>query len=111
MTTQPISEQDPKVRAALEELKNLIWTKWPSATFEVSRGEDNPHAVHLDAIVDVDDTDEIMDLVIGRLLELQLDEGVPIHVIPTRPIARVVEELRREQASGRRGSKLVIVSV
>lgn len=67
----------------------MITEHWPSATFSVSRGEDNPEGIHLNTTVDIEDTDEVADLVIDRLLELQIDEGLPIHVIPIRPIERV----------------------
>ena len=50
--------------------------------------------------VDIADTDEVIDVVGDRLVELQVDEGLPIYVSPLRPIQRVIAELReREQAS------------
>jgi len=99
ITTQHVSVEDPDVQTALAELEEMIRGRWPSATFGISRGEDNGEAIHLDATVDVDDTDQVVDVVIQRLLEMQLD-GLPIHVIPTRPIERVAEELQRERSSG-----------
>jgi hypothetical protein len=35
-------------------------------------------------MVDVDDPDEVVDLVIERVLSLTIDEGVPVHVPPVR---------------------------
>ena len=52
--------------------------------------------------MDVDDTDEVTDVVIDRVLELHTEQGLPVHVIPLRPVKKVVEEMRAEAASGRR---------
>jgi hypothetical protein len=40
--------------------------------------------VHLIAAVDVDDLDDVTDLVIKRMMEIQIEDGLPIFVIPTR---------------------------
>jgi|SRR5437879_178917 len=104
------TEYDSKIAAAIRELKTLIQARWPSATFAVSRGEDNAEAVHLNTTVDVDDTDDVLDLVMNRLLELQIDDGLPIHVIPIRPLERVLAELRSENENGRRRVAQVIVT-
>src|SRR5712691_3264729 len=56
--------------------------------------------VYLVTTVDIADTDEVIDVIGDRLVELQVDEGLPIYVTPLRPIQRVIAELRqREQAS------------
>jgi hypothetical protein len=47
--------------------------------------------------VDIADTDEVIALVGDRLLELQVDEGLPVYVTPLRPIARVVAELKERE--------------
>ena len=93
MSVEPLSDNNPRVQDALEELKGLIRARYPGATFTVSRGED-PEGVHLDAIVDVADTDDVMDLLVERLLELQVEEGLPVYVIAVRPPERVLEQLR-----------------
>jgi len=36
------------------------------------------------ATVDVDDPDEVVDLVIDRMLALQIDVGLSVHLIPIR---------------------------
>lgn len=82
---------------ALKEMEGVIGERYPTATFEVSRGEDDPEAVHLTATVDLDDPDEVLDLVITRVMELQVDEGLPLYVIPVRTPERV-EALRRVQS-------------
>jgi hypothetical protein len=80
---------DPKVQAALHELKTLVLQRYPQAQFRVSRGQDDPAAIHLIAIVDVEDTDEVADLTIEREMALQIEDGLPIFVIPVQPIERV----------------------
>jgi hypothetical protein len=47
--------------------------------------------------VDVPDTSEVVEAVLDRVLRLQIDEKLPIHVVPIRPHARVLEMLRAEQ--------------
>jgi hypothetical protein len=90
-------EYDERVQRALTELQDLIHTRWPQATFRVAYGEDDPQMVHLWTTVDVEDTDEVVDVVIDRVVELQLEEGVPLSVIPVRPVERVLQAQRGEQ--------------
>jgi hypothetical protein len=75
---------DPRRREAIAELSALIQQHYPTAQFSVEPDLDDPDATNLVTIVDVDDADEVVDLVIERVLELTVDEGVPVHVIPLR---------------------------
>jgi hypothetical protein len=34
--------------------------------------------------VDIEDPDEVRDLVVGREIDMLVEEPIPIHVIPTR---------------------------
>jgi hypothetical protein len=92
---------DARMQSALTDLRETIQRKYPSATFEVTRSTDEPENVHLAAIVDVDDTDEVLDLVIDRVVELQVEERIPVHVIPLRTPERILSA-RRPQAQVRR---------
>lgn len=85
-------QPDPKVEAAVNELKGIVKQSYPNATFDVYQGED-PEGTYLRATVDIEDTDDVMDKVIDRLLEIQVDEALPVYLIPVRPIERVLEEL------------------
>jgi hypothetical protein len=49
----------------------------------VTPGED-PEGLYVLATVDVDDTDAVVDVYIDRLLTLQIDDGLPIYVVPLR---------------------------
>jgi hypothetical protein len=80
---------DPKMHAALDELAGIISQHYPDSTFRVSRGEDDPTIVQLVAVVDVEDTDPVLDLVMDRMLELH-DEDLLVFVVTERPIERTV---------------------
>jgi hypothetical protein len=75
---------DVRRRAAIDELSRLILEHYPTATFEIAPDPDAPDSTLLWAMVDVDDPDEVVDLVIERVLELTVDEGVPVYVVPIR---------------------------
>jgi hypothetical protein len=92
MTTQHMSDLDQNVQRALLELQAIISARWPNATFVVTRGQDDPEAIHLDTTVDVDDTEEVLDLVIDRVLDLQINRGIPVHVIPLQSSERIHKE-------------------
>ncbi len=88
--------QDPRVEQAICELQEQIRGKYPSTSFALQQGIDDPEETWLVATVDIEDPDEVMDLVIDRLLELQLDEQVPVHVLPVHTPERIVQTLRRQ---------------
>lgn len=90
--------EHPRVREVLAELRGLIGGRYPEATFDVFRGED-PEGVYLLATVDVEDTDDVAALYTDRLVDLQVEEGLPIYVLPIRPLARVRRELREQHAA------------
>lgn len=98
MKPEQLSELNPRVRQAVDELRGLIQERWPTATFDTFRGED-PEGMYLRATVDLEDPDGVMDVIGDRLLELEVDEGLPVYVIPVRPIQRVLEELRVERGA------------
>jgi hypothetical protein len=84
---------------AVNELKGTILERFPQASFVVEEGFD-PQGVYLVTTVDIADTDEVIDVVGDRLVELQVDEALPIYVTPLRPIQRVIAELQeRKHAS------------
>lgn len=88
----------PRMEAAVHELKGVITEHFPHATFVIEEGVD-PEGVYLITTVDIADTDDVIDLVGDRLVALQVEEGLPIYVIPLRPIERVVAELREREAT------------
>jgi len=91
---------DPAIRAAVAELQATIRERFPSATFTVGAGHD-PEGIHLTATVDIDDPDDVVDLVIDRVLALQIDEHLPVYVIPVRTPERIAAMLRARFDSDR----------
>ena len=63
----------------------------------MSRGIDDPDAIHLEATVNISDVDEVLDLVMDRMMDIQIDEGVPIFVIPVRPAAPTQQQLEARE--------------
>jgi hypothetical protein len=91
---------DPRRRQAIEELSSLIRQHYPTVSLAIEPGVDDPAVTHLIATVDVDDPDEVVDLVIERVLSLTIDEGVPVHVIPIRTPQRVAKLRQEEPPAG-----------
>jgi hypothetical protein len=89
---QDTNERDPRIGRAVAELQDMIRERWPTSAFSVSPGDD-PEGIYLDAVVDVDDTDEVMDVIVDRLLELQVEEQVPVYVVVTRTLERTVRAM------------------
>jgi H2-forming N5,N10-methylenetetrahydromethanopterin dehydrogenase-like enzyme len=76
------------MQAAIGELQRLIQQDYPETTFQREPGDD-PAGMYVLATVDVEDTDAVVEVYIDRLLELQIDEGLAVYVVPVRPLARV----------------------
>lgn len=95
----PRDIDDPGIAAAVEELTRLITSRYPNALIDVSEGDD-PDGVYLTATVDIDDPDEVTDLVIDRTMALQIEEHLPVYVVPIRPISRVMDNRRRRMEDG-----------
>lgn len=97
MRTERTPKLRPRMEQAVTELQDLVRQRYPEATFRVSRSPEDPRIIHLMATVDVPDTTEVVEAVLDRVLRLQIDEKLPIHVVPIRPRERVLEMLRAEQ--------------
>ncbi|OGY28419.1 MAG: hypothetical protein A2802_01940 [Candidatus Woykebacteria bacterium RIFCSPHIGHO2_01_FULL_43_29] len=89
---------DTHVQRAISELQAVITERYPTATFDVTAGEDEPTAIHLRTTVDLDDPDEVLDLVIDRVLAFQVEQGIPVHVIPLRTPKRLAQLLKQTSA-------------
>lgn len=101
MSAQQLDDLDPRVQAAIEELHGTIVERYPNATFEVARDQDEPENVDLITTVDLDDPDEVLDLVIDRLVGLQVEDRIPVHVIPIRTPERILAAMRAEPRAQR----------
>src|SRR5688500_4029026 len=98
MKTENHIRLTPRMQEAIHELKGLITARFPQAAFVVEEGVD-PEGVYLITTVDIADTDEVIAVIGDRLVELQVDEGLPIYVTPLRPIERVAAGLRKREAA------------
>ena len=98
MKTENHVHLTPRMQETIDELKGLITARFPQAAFVVEEGFD-PEGVYLVTSVDIVDTDEVIAGVGDRLVEMQVDEGLPVYVTPLRPIERVVAELRNRETA------------
>lgn len=87
----PVDANEPAIRDALDELRNLISVRWPDATFSSVR-RDDPKGIYLRATVDIPDLDLVVDVVLQRMVELN-ELGLPVYVIPAWPPARIEAHL------------------
>lgn len=97
---------DPRKQHAIAELKGLIQAKYPTATFAVRGGVEDPDETWLTARVDVDDPDEVMNVVLDRVMELQLDEDLPVYVLPLRTPERVARVRIQQQRRPRSATEI-----
>jgi len=88
----------PAMQAAIGEMRERISAGFPGATFVVGPGED-PAGTYLVATVDMEDTDEVVDLFRDRIVDLQVDEGLPLYVVVLRTPARVMQAVRELRAA------------
>ncbi len=105
MTKEYEHSLDPRRQDAVKELEELVRQRYPATSFAVEPGIDDPDTTHIVATVDLDDPDEVVDLVIDRMLAMQLEEGIPVYLIPIRTPERVAK-LARQQREYRAGAVL-----
>jgi len=85
----------PRRQQAVNELIGLIRAHYPDASYAVGPGQDDPWSTYITAMVDLDDPDVVTDLTIERELELQIEVGIPVYVIPIRTPERAAKVLRQ----------------
>jgi len=85
-----LASRKQRIQSAVEELKAEILRAYPDATFAVTRGWDDPSETWLWVVVNIEDPSDMHDLVLDRLVDMQIEE-LPIHVLPTN---RLPEHLR-----------------
>lgn len=91
----------PRALAAIAELQARILAHYPKATFVAERDFEDPAIVCIYATVDLEDRWEVIDLFSDRQTDLQVEDAIPIHIIPIRTPEReraVVAALRAERA-------------
>lgn len=100
MSAERMRKLHERAQGAIDEIESLIRGRYPEASFEVAEGDD-PEGIYLRATVDIDDVDEVMDVYRDRLLEMQIDEGLELYVIPLEPIERVMATMRARRFAPR----------
>lgn len=85
--TDPLT--DKRVQAAIAEVQGLIRARYPSTTFSVWVGlGDDSDGIYIEAAVDTVDLSEVVETYSDRLVDLHVDDGLPIHVISVYPPER-----------------------
>lgn len=97
--------QITRIQIVIDELKRLIREQYPEATFAVEVGGE-PDGVYLVTTVDLEDTEEVLDVIMDRLLEIQIDEQLPVYVLPVRPEASKHESFARKRVTSDETSRL-----
>ena len=72
---------DEKTQKAIDEMKTMIRAAYPEACFHAYLGED-PVGVYLNAYTSAEDDFLVLDLISDRLVDLNIDKGVRLYVIP-----------------------------
>lgn len=92
---------DAREKAALAELRRMIEERYPTASFAIAWEEDPP-GWYLAAVVDVDDTYEVWTIVVDRMIDYQVEDGLDVYVSLLPTPERAAAEWRAylaEQAS------------
>lgn len=89
----------PDVKAAVAELVGIIRNSYPDAHFDVGIGHE-PLGVYITATVDVEDTDEVRNLFLDRIMELQVDERIPVYVLTESPPERWMHDVPAADRAG-----------
>src|SRR5215470_6200486 len=78
MSVNPWNET---MQHAITEAQARIRAVYPDAIFRLVEGED-PTGLYLDAYTDAEDAFAVLDLVSDWLVDVSVNEGVHLHVIP-----------------------------
>ncbi len=73
----------PGMKEAVGEIKAAIRERFPQVAFRSRQGDD-PQGLYLTVVVDTDDAEAVVDVYIDRLVELQVERGLPLYVVPVR---------------------------
>src|SRR5687768_5147071 len=91
------ASDEAAIKRAVKGLKALIRTRFPTATFEVGAGDDPP-GTHVVASVDTDNLWDLIDLVSPLVMEIQLEQRLPVYVVPSLTPERAAERMRAMKA-------------
>jgi hypothetical protein len=83
------------MEAAIAEIQQLISSHYPTATYTIYEWDD-PEGIFMDAVVDTEDLEAVLDLFRDRLLDWQIEDLLPLFVIPERTPEKQAALLARE---------------
>lgn len=95
MTSEHQFPLSPRMEAAIAEMKQIIAGRYPATVFSVYEWDD-PEGIFLSAVVDTDDIEAVTDLFRDRILDLQIEDDLPLFVIPERTPERTAALLAGE---------------
>lgn len=96
MKRERYDQSHPRIQQALAELQALISARYPEATYEVAEGPESDE-VWLEVRLDLDDETPVLETVRELLLHYNVDEELPVYVMPLRPRQRVLSNLRQKR--------------
>ncbi|MGI8644236.1 MAG: hypothetical protein ACR2LS_09010 [Thermomicrobiales bacterium] len=105
----PPDVTDPRIQAAVAELQSLVATKFPLATFGTPYVDDSD-GVSFVAIVDTDDLDDVVEAAMPRMLDMLVEEGLPVYVVPDWPTWRVREQVQAAKMASAYQPRLDVAS-
>ena len=85
MKSSRVNRDESRMETVIQEFQTLIEGSYSPVGFEVKPGDD-PVGTYLIVTVDIDDPDEVVDLYADKLLALQVEEGLPLYIVPVRPV-------------------------
>jgi hypothetical protein len=86
MKSSRVDRDASRMETVIQEFQTLIEQSYSPVCFEVKSGDD-PVGTYLIVTVDIDDPDEVVDLYAEKLLALQVEEGLPLYIVPVRPVS------------------------
>lgn len=98
MLTETRDLTDPRIQRAVAELQDMVLARFPDAVFDVFPST-LVCGIYMRITVDIDDPDEVTDVIHDRLVDMQLDEGLPIYPVSVRPSHRIAEYLEARSRS------------
>jgi hypothetical protein len=93
MKHEMVHKLSPEMLAAIEEMKALVLSKYPAARFQVIQAPDEPGAIHLNTIIDVDDLEEVVDLIMDRMMQFMIEDELPFWVVPVHSTEYALAQL------------------
>jgi hypothetical protein len=77
----PKKSWDERTQQAIDEVQDVIKAAFPEAEFQVHHGDD-PAGIYIDAYTKAENGFDVLDLIGDRLVDLCVEEGLGIHVVP-----------------------------